>query len=83
LTNLNFGALAAEYSAIDVRFKLITYIFEIQGGELQRLDFNRAAQKLGVSRKSISRYVAELAECGILTISDGKLQINSELIIRG
>jgi Mn-dependent DtxR family transcriptional regulator len=80
LTNLNYKALAAEYSAIDVRFQLITYIFEVQGGELKRLDYNVAARKLNVSRKSISRYVSELANNGILNVTDGKIEINSELL---
>lgn len=86
MTQLNFAELNARLSQLDRRAELVNYIFRTQGAELRRLDEEKAAAVLGVDRKTISRYIGQLADKKIITIVRGtlpntaQLKLNSEII---
>lgn len=80
---LNYKTLAGHMCVMDARAGLVDYIFKVQGAELRRLNFDAAASELGVSRRTISRYVGELAGQNIIVLAGDKLKINSEFITVG
>lgn len=80
---LNYKALNGQISIMNARAALVDYIFKVQGAELRRLDFNAAASDLGVSRRTVSRYVGELAGNEIIVITDGKIKLNEKYLIVG
>ena len=77
---LNYEALNVQMCIMDARAALVDYIFRVQGGELRRLDFDAAASDLGVSRRTVSRYVGELAGRKIIVLAGDKLKLNEEFI---
>ena len=63
----------------DTRFKLIRYINQTQGFELARLDYDAAAEAIGVSYRTVGRLIKRLADEQIIVIARDKLRINEEL----
>lgn len=80
---LNYKALNRQICIMDARAALVDYIYKVQGAELRRLDFDAAASDLGVSRRTISRYVGELAGNKIIVITDGKIRLNEQFLTVG
>lgn len=80
---LNYKTFAGHMCIMDARAALVEYIFKVQGAELRRLDFDAAASELGVSRRTISRYVGELAGQNIIVLAGDKLKLNSTFITVG
>lgn len=80
---LNYKALSGHTCIMHARAALVDYIFRVQGAELRRLDFDAAASDLGVSRRTVSRYVGELAGQNVIVIAGDKLKLNDEFIIVG
>lgn len=63
----------------DPEFALVRYINELQGFSLAHLDFGAAAERIGVSPRTVGRIVKRLAEGKILIIERNMLRINKEL----
>lgn len=80
MQQLNYNALAARLSSRERRLYLITYIFKVQGAELARLNYEDAAEELGVDRRTLGRYIDDLGALGVLSFHDHKLKINPEYI---
>ena len=80
MQQLDYETLAARLSSRERRLSLITYIFKVQGAELARLNFEDAAEALGVDRRTLGRYIDELGALGVLSFHDHKLKINPEYI---
>lgn len=80
MKQLNCAALNDRISQIDKRMELVNYIFEVQGADLRRLNYKAAANALGVSARTISRYVDELGAKQILTFEDKKLKLNDDIL---
>lgn len=77
---LNYKTLAGQMCVMDARAALVDYIFKVQGGELRRLNFDAAASDLGVSRRTVSRYVGELAKQNVIVLAGDKLKLNEKFI---
>lgn len=82
---MDYAALSARLSRMDGRAGLVRYIYAKGGGLDLRIDYKDAATELGVSVRTIGRYVKELADERIVILStgdDGKgvIGINSELL---
>lgn len=80
---LNYKALTEQTCIMNARAALIDYIFRVQGAELRRLDFDAAASEIGVSRRTVSRYVGELAGQKIIVLTGDKLKLNDKFITVG
>ena len=63
----------------DIRYQLICHIAATQGFETARLDYTKAAEKLGVSTRTISRTVRHLADDRLLVIENDKLRLSKTL----
>ncbi len=65
----------------DPKFSLVRYINDAQGFSLARLDYEAAAEKIGVSARTVGRIVKRLAEMKILMIENNMLRISEDLKI--
>ncbi len=77
---IDYKALNERLCVMDARAALVEYIFKVQGAELRRLDYNAAAAALLVSRKTVTRFVGQLADSKVIVIIDAKIKINGNLI---
>ena len=77
---IDYKALNERLCVMDARAALVEYIFKVQGAELRRLDYNAAAAALLVSRKTVTRFVGQLADSKVMVIIDAKIKINGNLI---
>lgn len=71
------------YQSFDRLVELVKYIYRVQGVQLRRLNYNRAAEAIGVDRKSISRYCDSLAAKNVIVFENGGLRINPDIIKAG
>lgn len=67
----------------NVSYKLIRYINSVQQFDLRRLDFDKAAEAIGTSPRTVGRTVKKLAEKEILVIEGDKLRISETMQITG
>lgn len=65
----------------DRKISLLRYILRVQGTELKRLNYAKAAEELGVDRPQIARDVRALEKVGLLLIKNGELQLASDTVI--
>lgn len=63
----------------NVSYKLILHIYSIQKFELARLDYDAAADAIGVSVRTVGRTVKKLADEKLLVIEDNKLRLSKDL----
>ena len=82
---MDYAALSARLSRVDGRVGLVQYIYAKGAGQDVRIDYKDAARELGVSARTIGRYVKQLADRRIVILGmgdDGKgvIGINSELL---
>ena len=66
----------------NVSYKLIRYINSVQQFDLKRLDFDKAAEAVGTSSRTVGRTVKRLEEKGVLVIQGDKLRISEAMSIR-
>lgn len=81
---LNYDNLNAKICVMCAEAALVNYIYETQGAEARRVDFNDAADKLGCHWRTVSRYAKELVARKVLNLVNlGKkwgYQISPEII---
>lgn len=58
---------------------LARYIYEVNGTELRRLDYQSAAEALGISKNTVGANVLKLVILDVLEIDDGKIRLKQEL----
>ena len=80
---LNYAALGERLKGLDRYGQLVNYIYNVQGNRLARLDFESAAKALNVDRRTIGRYLKELANRRVVLFHDDKLQLNDEILKTG
>lgn len=84
---LDYKALSIKLCELDTSAALVNYIFQIQGGDRRRLNYVEAAKSLNVSERTISRYVAELADKKLLILygmagkGSGEVQLSSDILV--
>ena len=61
--------------------QLLRYILRVQGVELRRLDYNKAAQALGVLRPQIARDCQKLREAQLIIVEGDKMRISPDVVI--
>lgn len=81
MAQLNYEALNERLSTLDRRTELVNYIFRTQGGELKRLDYNKAAAELGCDWKTVSRYITQLADKKIIVFEADGLKLSPAIIV--
>lgn len=81
MQQLDYEALNERLSQLDRRAKLVRYIFEVQGFELKRLNYDKAGEAVGVDWTTIKRYCDELADKKIIVFEGKGLKLNDELAI--
>lgn len=59
---------------------LAQYIFKQNGAELRRLDYQSAADALGISKNTVGANVLKLVLLDVLEIDDGKIRLKQELL---
>lgn len=63
---------------------LIDYIYRTQGGASCRIDYAEAAKEVGVSERTIGRYIAELADKKLLVLSGergaGEVRLSEKIL---
>lgn len=80
---LNYAALSERLKGLDRYGQLVIYIFNVQGNRIARLNFESAAKVLNVDRRTIGRYLKELANRRVVLFYDDKLQLNEEILNLG
>ena len=59
---------------------LAEYIFEKNGTEARRLDYRSAAKALGIAKNTVGATLLKLVLLNVVTVDDGTVQINVDLI---
>lgn len=80
---LNHAVLSERLKGLDRYGQLVNYIFNVQGNRIARLNFESAAKALNVDRRTIGRYLKELANRRVVLFHDDKLQLNDEILKTG
>lgn len=65
---LDYKTLGTQMCQLGKAAALIEYIFKTQGDERRRLKYDDAAASLGVSKRTIGRYVDRLADKKLLVL---------------
>lgn len=65
---LDYKVLSEKVCELGKAAALIEYIFKTQGDERRRLKYDDAAANLGVSKRTIGRYVDRLADKKVLVL---------------
>ena len=77
---VDYGKLNILLGADDRKLSLIEHIYAVQGGERRRIDYKVAASAIGVSPRTVGRYVARLSALKVLKVYNGTIQLAPELI---
>ncbi len=79
---IDYRELADRLEGLDARLRLVRYIYRVQGFNARRLDYEEAARALHLDRHTISRYMKQLADAGIICFGGNDLQISEALQLR-
>ena len=77
---VDYGKLNILLGADDRKLSLIEHIYAVQGGERRRIDYKVAASAIGVSPRTVGRYIARLSALKVLKVYNGTIQLAPELI---
>jgi len=80
MTQLNNAVLYERLLQKDKLCALAQYIFEKNGAELRRLDYQSAASALNVSKNTVAANVLKLVLLNVIEVDDGKIRIKDELL---
>ena len=65
---LNYDTLNAKICVMCAEAAMVDYIYENQGAEARRLDYNAAAKAMNCSRRTVGRYLKSLVAHGVVKL---------------